>query len=553
MLKHLFIKNYALIQQLELHPSQSLNIITGETGAGKSIILGAVNLLLGQRADAKSLYQEDEKCSVEGHFDISQLHLKPLFDAEDLDYDPTCIIRREINSNGKSRAFVNDTPVTLESLKKITEQLVEVHSQHETLTLGSEEYQLQLIDTFAQNKSIYNTYNEAFKEYTACQNKLKDFQNTAKSNKLDFDYFVHQYKELSTAKLQPGQLEKLESTLSQYEHAEEIVQKAVTIDALLHNNEPSALSQLEQAQTLLGQLIKYDPAYQTLKDRLQSTVLELKDIANDLSHQLPDTAVDQTQIELIRQQLNLLNALFQKHQVRTIAELLDLQQHLKQKIEAVENVDEDLKQALKLFEQAEATLQKTAQSLSESRQTVVQPLCLQINQLLDALGMPNAKLVVHITTQAYNKNGQDRISFMFSANKGIAPLPLKQVASGGEFSRLMLAIKYSMASKRALPTLIFDEVDTGVSGEISIKVGKMLREMSQYHQVLAITHLHHIAAQGQQHYFVYKENSGAKTSSNIKTLNKEERIVELAQMIGGAVPSESVIQNAKEMLAQYEN
>ncbi len=551
MLQHLIIKNYALIQHLELSPDASLNIITGETGAGKSIILGAIGLLLGNRADAKSLYNETEKCSIEGHFAIENLQIQHLFDQEDLDYEPVCIIRREISPQGKSRAFINDSPVTLDSLKKIGDALIEIHSQHETLALASDEYQLGVIDSFAQNTSHKSNYSLSYQNYLQKKKLLNDLQNKAADFKKDFDYNNFLYQELKQAKIKEGQLEQLEQQLKVLENTEDIKTRLEAITEYLYNTENSAIDYLEQALVHSNSLGKYGDDYLQFKDRIHSSILELKDLYREAEIAKKGLDVDEASLAKNQQKIDVIHNLLQKHHVKTEADLLAIQQSLATKVETILHLDTDLEAAHTALEQAQKQMAKDAEQLSKSRAAVLPKLAQQMQDLLAALGMPNAQIKLEHTTTAANALGQDQILIKFSANKGIAPQLLRSVASGGEFSRLMLALKYLLASKRKLPTIIFDEIDSGVSGEISIKVGKMMREMAQHHQIIAITHLHQIAAQGVQHYFVYKDHSALKTSSNIRLLSTEERVQEIAQMIGGAQPSSGIIANAREILEGY--
>jgi DNA repair protein RecN (Recombination protein N) len=552
MLKHLVIKNYALIQHLELSPSASLNIITGETGAGKSIILGAVALLLGNRADAKSLYSETEKCSIEGHFDVSGLGIESIFNNEDLDYEPVSIIRREISPQGKSRAFVNDTPVTLETLKKIGENLIEIHSQNETLALAAEQYQIELIDAFAQNKKEKTAYQNSYLVYQQAQKELAKIKENAAQQLKDYDYNNFQYQELYKAKIEIGQLDTLSNELKLLESAEDVKLRLAQANVLLYEAETAALPSLEQALIQINALQKYGSSYQALKERLQANVVDLKDLQHDFDQQIKNLDFDENRLEKLQSRINLLQSLMQKHHTNSEAELLSIQESLAQKLQAVQNYEHQLQISQKNLLEAHNNLLATAKTLSASRQAQVVSLQSNITELLAALGMPNAQFKIEIENTEPNSNGTDSVFIKFSANKGIAPQALKTVASGGEFSRLMLAIKYLLANKRSMPTIIFDEIDTGVSGEISIKVGKMMREMANKHQILAITHLHQIAAQSSQHYYVYKDHSNSKTSSNIKLLNHNERIQEIAQMIGGSQASASTIANAKEILDSYQ-
>ncbi len=551
MLQHLLIKNYALIQHLELNPDKSLNIITGETGAGKSIMLGAIGLLLGNRMDTKALYNLDEKCFVEGHFDIENLNLRPIFEIEELDYEPLTIIRREISPTGKSRSFINDTPVNLEILKKIGERLIDIHSQNDTLALSSNEYQLQIVDTYAGNDAILQKYKSLYANYIQEKNFTESLKKRAINAKKDFDYNSFLFEELKKVKIVDGELQLLEQELNVLENAEEVKTKLQLIAEYLYNAENSAIDYLEEANGNLAAISGFSTNYQSLKNRLHATIIELKDIFRETELALKMVDFDQGNINNLQDRINILYNLFKKHSLKSEKELIALEAELKEKVEAVLNIDDDLTSAVKNEQIALDNLQKQAKLLSESRVKVLNEIADKIEGLLKDLGMPNASLKIDHKLESEGVAGIDQINFLFSANKGIQPQQLKLVASGGEFSRLMLALKYILASKKLFPTIIFDEIDTGVSGEISIKVGKMIKEMAQNHQIIAITHLHQMAAQGDNHYFVYKDDSSEKTASKIKKLSKEERIIEIAQMIGGHNPTLSVIENAREIIEKY--
>ncbi|CAH0995413.1 DNA repair protein RecN [Emticicia aquatica] len=548
MLSHLLIKNYALIEHLELSPDAHFNIVTGETGAGKSIMLGAIGLLLGNRADTKTLYNESEKCIIEGTFDMSGFYVKNIFEEEELDFESSCIVRREIAPNGKSRAFINDTPVTLETLRKISSQLMDIHSQHDSILLGSNEYQLQIVDTYAQCHDKLVEYQEKYRTYKKLQDAYQQLQVEADQNKKEFDYNNFQLEELVKAKIDHNEQEQLEQELNILEHAEEVKLRLKTVYEYLNNSEQSILSILQLTVNSLNPIASYSPDYQQYKDRIQSCLLELKDVSRDIESEEDDIELDGQKIIEIQGRLNLLYKLQQKHAVKSNGELLEIQAILEEKVSKVLNLSENLSAAKERVNKAFESANKVAESLSKARQKVLTEIEKRVVGLLIELGMPNATLKIQHQNIQLNSEGIDQINFLFSANKGVTPRQLKDVASGGEFSRLMLAIKYVLGDKRSLPTIIFDEIDTGISGEVAIKVGKMMREMAQSIQVIAITHLHQIAGRGSSHFFVYKDNSSSKTVSRIKTLSKDERIVEIAKMIGGENPSESAIHSAIEML-----
>jgi len=550
MLSHLLIKNYALIEQLEMTPSTALNIITGETGAGKSIMLGAIGLLLGNRADTKVLYNPAEKCVIEGTFDIAGYVIETIFEEEDLDYDRSCVVRREISPSGKSRAFVNDTPVNLETLRRVTSQLMDIHSQHDSVLLGSNEFQLQIVDTYAQNDELQRRYRADYRTYRQQQEAYDRLRSEASTMKKEFDYNQFLYEELAKLNLQAEEQEQLEQELTVLENAEEIRERLQLAYDYLDNAEQSVVVFLKNVVSGLNSIVKLSDQFEPLRDRAQSALIELRDLAGEISNEQDSVETNDTRAESIRERLNLIYQLQTKHQVKTVAELLAIQAELEQKVSKVLNLDDELAAAKEAAESAYRQLMTSAEVLSASRQAVLKPIETEIGGLLRDLGMPNASLRIQAETGKPTTSGIDTLSFLFSANKGVKPQQLKNVASGGEFSRLMLAIKYILASRRSLPTIIFDEIDTGVSGEIAIKMGNMMRDMAHNHQIISITHLHQIAAQGTAHYFVYKDHSGSKTVSRIRKLTFEERVQEIAQMIGGNNPSATVLSNAREILSQ---
>lgn len=550
MLTRLKIKNYALIKQLELCPHKGLNIITGETGAGKSIMLGAIGLLLGYRADTKTLFEPDEKCIIEGEFAISGYLIKHLFEEEELDYDDTCIIRREISPQGKTRAFVNDTPVNLETLRRVASQLMDVHSQHDNLLLGENDFQLQIVDTFALNEQLLEQYTSDYARYHKAQVAVDKLISEASISRKEFDYNSFLLEELQKAKIRKGELETLEAELMMLENAEEVKSTLATTANILQESEQSILVLLGNTLANMGGIRHYNVAFEQLTERLESCLIELKDISNEVEMEAESVELDNEKIAVIQQRVDVFYNLLQKHQVKTDTDLLAVQEALILKVGSVLNLDETLEKAKTALEKAEKTLVKSATVLSKARLAVLPMIEQQITALLVDLGMPNAALKIDHEAIKASPTGTDVVKLLFSANKGMKPQPLKNVASGGEFSRLMLAIKYILANKRALPTIIFDEIDTGISGEVSIKVGNMMREMGKNHQIIAITHLHQIAAKGSEHYFVYKDNSAEKTVSRIKKLTTDERIMEIAQMIGGQNPSNAVVENARELIEE---
>ena len=550
MLTNLLIKNYALIEHLELAPDPQLNIITGETGAGKSIMLGAIGLLLGNRADTKSLYDSTKKCIIEGTYDVLGYALEHVFEEEELDFGPHCIVRREISPSGKSRAFVNDTPVNLDTLRRVTNQLMDIHSQHDSIMLGNNEFQLEVVDVYAQTENLLKKYRNDFRAYRQAREQHDILKKETDRLRREFDYNNFLYQELAEANLTTDEQEALEKELNILENAVEIKEKLQLAYDYLDNPEQSILDLLKNAVGTLTQASRLVQDYASLRDRAQSTLIELRDLADEIGTAGGQVEVDDDRSTLVRERLDLIYQLQQKHQVRTVAELLAIQVALEKKVSKVLNMDDELAKALSMTERTQDRMMQSARKLSIARKNVTKAIEKNVCEGLIDLGMPNASMTIDMAEVPPTSDGIDLISFLFSANKGIRPQELKNVASGGEFSRLMLVIKYILADKRKLPTIVFDEIDTGVSGEIAIKMGNMMRQMAKNHQIIAITHLHQIAAQGSAHYFVYKDHSSDKTVSRIRRLGFEERVGEIAQMIGGSRPSETVVSNAREILTQ---
>jgi len=548
MLSRLTIQNYALIRHLALKPSPTLTVITGETGAGKSIMLGAINLLLGVRADTKVLWDETTKCVIEGHFNIADYDLTSLFDTQDLDYSDQTVIRREISPGGKSRAFINDTPVTLEVMRAIGSRLMDVHSQHETLELGSRRFQLSLIDSYAGNANTLREYREGWTEF---QDSRKAFQQlAAESDKLKAEYdFIHfQLDELQKAGFQIGEQEQLVSDLKVGEHAEDIKSRLSQVVSLLGDADGSSLQRIDQALALLQPVRDLSPALAQLASRLDGTRIELKDILGESEHQEERIEVDPVRTQKIQERLDLLYGLLQKHRSPDIPQLQALQGRLEEQVRKTVNLDEELKAAEDRYKASQVNLNKQAEKLSAARKKTFSPLCKELVSLLKPLGIPQAVLEVQHSVVEPGPSGSDEIDLLFSANKGISPRPLEAVASGGEFSRVMFCVKYVLAEKRALPTLVLDEIDTGVSGEIAIQLGAMMQRMAGKHQLIAISHLPQIAAKGDEHFLVFKDTLNHKTSTEIRLLGSEERVEEIAKMIGGAKPSVLARENARELL-----
>ena len=534
MLKQLHIQNYALIDSVNLSLSDGLSVITGETGAGKSILLGAIALLMGARADSKSLYDPNKKCIIEGTFSLMNYpHISRLFEDEGLDFEEPCLIRREINAQGKSRSFVNDSPVNLEALRKIGQELIDIHSQQDTWWMSHPEFSLELVDSFAQNLDLKNSYQNAFQAYLKAQEHVETIKKRSAEGKQGLDFKQFQFQELEAAQLKEDEYEGLEIAVEKGENAEQIHEKLATLANLLSLDEFSSIQQMRLALQQAQALSKWDPAYEAWKARLESIWIELKDLASEVEGEADDFQTDPASLQIQQQRLDLLNRLLQKYQVKDITTLIQIRNDLDDQIAQYTNLDQALVDALSAFIESEKVALNAAKSLSESRKLVLEAITNHLTESLLALGIPNATLAWEIEERDMKLSGIDKIQLLFSSNKGLNPKPFKQVASGGELSRLMLSIKHLLAQKRALPTLILDEIDTGVSGEIAIKIGQMLTQMSQGHQLIAITHLPQIAAAGNSHWYVYKDHEGEKTVSSLRKLEGEERIDEIAKMIGG--------------------
>jgi len=534
MLKQLHIQNYALIDSVNLSLSDGLSVITGETGAGKSILLGAIALLMGARADSKSLYDPNKKCIIEGTFSLTNYpHIARLFEEEALDFEEPCLIRREINAQGKSRSFVNDSPVNLDSLRKIGQELIDIHSQQDTWWMAHPEFSLEFVDSFAQNQDLKSAYQHAFQDYLNAQERLDNIKKQSAEGQQGLDFKQFQFQELEAAQLREEEYESLEIAVEKGENAEQIHEKLATLANLLSIDEFSSIQQMRLALQQAQALSKWGPEYEAWKSRLESIWIELKDLASEVEGEAEDFQTDPASLLIQQQRLDLLNRLLQKYQVKDIASLIEIRNDLDDQIAQYTNLDQALSDAQSALIESEKTALRAAKSLSDSRQFVLEPILEQLIESLSALGIPNATLAWEIEEREMRNSGIDKIQLLFSANKGMSPKPFKQVASGGELSRLMLSIKHLLAQKRALPTLILDEIDTGVSGEIAIKIGQMLTQMSQGHQLIAITHLPQIAAAGNSHWYVYKDHAGEKTVSSLRKLEGEERVDEIAKMIGG--------------------
>ncbi len=549
MLQKITIRNYALIDSLDIEFDRGLNIITGETGAGKSIILGALSLILGQRAESKYFFNQDKKCIIEGLFSLADDHLKSLFEDHDLDFSKEAVLRREISMDGKSRSFVNDTPVNLTTLRLIGEQLIAIHSQHATLEINNADFQLLIIDSLANHTKSLANYRSGFKQLKLNEAHLQKLILAAEEarNKQDYEQFL--FDELEQASLIEDEQASLEVELERLTHAETIKRGLINTVDLLAENETSAVAILKEGNMQLQGIEKYDPAIRSLYERLKSAIIEIKDIADETTSIEEKTVWNEGRLAIINQRLDLIYSLQQKHRVSTVADLLLIQQKLEDNLNQLLSSDEQIEN-LKLANEALASsLNEQAIAISNSRKKAIKFAEEQITTTLKQLEMPNAVIALsHQSLASLTKDGIDEIQLLFTANAGQVPAPVSKVASGGELSRLMLAIKALLAKHTSLPTLIFDEIDTGISGETALKVGNVIASLGKHMQILSITHLPQIAAKGNAHYFVFKNETEHKTTTGIRRLNNEERIIAIAEMLSGKNPGLSALQNAKELL-----
>ena len=549
MLASITIKNYALINELHIDFSSGLSIITGETGAGKSILLGALGLVLGNRADSSTLKNTNNKCVIEAIVSIHSYNLQDFFETEDIDYETNTILRREILPSGKSRAFINDTPVTLLVLTALRARLIDIHSQHQTLQVSDQEFQFQLLDAVANNKSKLASYQSGLASYTKEKKKLEEIQHAQREAHLQYDYNSHLYNELFEAKLIEDEQELLEEKLEKINNVEEIKQnlsEALQISTDENIGIQNLLYSLEQKLTKID---SYSKEYQELSDRISSVKIELDDIIGDLESAFEQVDFNPSEATQLNDRLQLIYNLQKKHYVNSISELLTIQSALLLKVNTVENAEQSILDQETIVKGIANKLDAVALKISEARSKIILKLSKQLADILADLGMPHARFQIKNTpSENYYKNGKDSLEFLFSANKGGQYGELKKVASGGELSRVMLAIKKILSENSQLPTIIFDEIDSGVSGEISNKMAHIMSQMSRKMQVITITHLPQIAAKGNQHYKVYKEEVNHITTTNLKQLSEDERIVEIAEMLSGKSISDSALIHARELL-----
>jgi DNA repair protein RecN (Recombination protein N) len=549
LLTNLSIKNYALIDHLNVKFTNGFTVITGETGAGKSILLGGLSLVLGKRADLSSLREKEDKCIVEAEFEISKYGLEAFFSENDLDYEARTIIRREILPSGKSRAFINDSPVTLDILSQLGDQLIDVHSQHQTLRLADNDFQMKVIDALADNGKLLKEYSSKLFQYQTTQKelqKLVDFQNSA-SKEHEYNSFLLQ--ELNSAPLKDGILDELEEQYEQLNNVEIILEQLSHGQQLLNDEQIGVVNLLTELKQVSNRLASFGHQYSDINERVKSVFIELDDISNELNILNEKVEADPQLLEQVNAKLQLLYDLLKKHKVQGIPELLEIRDMLEEKVSATENVGADIDRKKKQLQLLEADLNTEAATISKKRRLVVPNLKKQLEDTLVDLGMASATFKIEIApSKEFKPTGKDELSFLFSANKGSTYGDLKKVASGGELSRIMLTIKAILARYEQLPTMMFDEIDTGVSGEISNKMGHIMQDMSNTMQIFSITHLPQVAAKGVHHFKVYKEEELMGTNTKMKKLSLEERVVELAEMLGGKTLSESALAHARQLL-----
>lgn len=549
MLTSLSIKNYALIDNLQVNFNNGLTIITGETGAGKSILLGGLSLVLGKRADLSNVKDASIKCVIEATFDVANYNLKSLFKEEDLDYEPLTIVRREILPSGKSRAFINDTPVNLDSLQTLGEHLLDIHSQHQTLQLTNDDFQFQIIDALADNAKLLSEYSNQLSTYKSLKRDLTQLQEQKNEFTKELDYNLFLLKELEAAKLEDDDLETLEEEYETLNNIEEIKDKLSASYQLLSNEDIGVISNLTELKNQFAKISEYSANYKAIFERINSSLIELDDVFSEIETAQDQLEDDPNRLEVVNAKLQVLHNLMQKHIVSNVSELISIRENLKEKVSVTENMDTQIVAIEKKLKTIEQQLNQLAKDIHKTRENAIPTLTEQLEAILGSLGMPNAKFKVELKlVDKFLLNGKDELSFLFSANKGGQFNELKKAASGGELSRIMLAIKSILSKYTQLPTIMFDEIDTGVSGEISNKMGSIMQQMSKTMQVFTITHLPQIASKGDTHFKVFKEDVDEVTQTQLKKLTSEERIVEIAQMLGGATLSDSALEHAKQLL-----
>lgn len=552
MLTQLYIKNFTLIDELNVDFHPGFSVITGETGAGKSIILGALGLLLGNRADVKTIKEGTQRCIVEGHFDITRYALEQFFFENDIDFvGEDCILRREVNSNGKSRAFINDTPVGLNLMKELGEQLIDIHSQHQNLLLQKQDFQLSVVDIIAKNQSLLTQCKKEYSEYNDSKSKLQRAKQSIEESKTNIDFIRFQYNELAALNLQVGEEESLEQQSKTMQHSEDIKSSLYEVDSNLSDESTGIITRLYRSLSAIKSIADVLPQAEDITERLDNTYIELKDISSEVSDMLENIEYDPQELERINNRLDAIYTLQQKHHVNSVEELVRLQEDYKATLDNVENSDVALEELENSMKESLTKVSKTADELTKKRKASIKTIVSDIAERLKALALPNVSFNINIKKKEISSNGCDDVEFLFSANPGTPLRPISEIASGGEIARVMLSLKAMLSGAVKLPTIIFDEIDTGVSGRIAEQMAVIMKEMGHSdRQVISITHLPQIAAQGSNHYKVYKEQDNNETHSHLTHLTDDERIQEIAQMLSGSNVTEAAINNAKELLGQ---
>ncbi len=549
MLKHLYIRNYALISELNIDFETGFDVITGETGAGKSIILGALSLLMGNRADSKSITEGEQKCVVEGEFEVGNLNLNTFFAEHDLDYSPTCVLRRELLATGKSRSFINDTPVALSLLHDLANNLIDIHSQHQNLLLRDDKFQTYVVDVIARNSKEKEAYRTLWAKYKDLESQLHALQEKAEREQKDADYIAFQYQQLKDAQLVADEELSLEQEQSRLEHTEEIKNALSEALGQLSPEDVGVLSRLQAVLNECKHIVPYIEDGDSLHERLQASYIELSDIADEFNRISENTEFDPQAQARVSERLDLLNTLMQKHRVKSVAELITIRDDFASQMHALESYEEDIKTLQDALRACKSELEQAAAVLTKTRKNIQASIEKSVVDELVTLGIKHAQMVVQITERTnFDIDGKDDIQFLFAANKNQQPQPIASVASGGETSRIMLCIKELIANEANLPTLVFDEIDTGISGEVAANMGAIIQRMSKKRQVLVITHLPQVASMGNAHYKVYKTDTEQHTETSIRQLSSEERIQEIAQMLSANHVTEAAISQAKELL-----
>ena len=550
MLKHLYIKNFTLIDQLDIAFHSGFSVITGETGAGKSIILGAIGLLLGNRADSKQIKQGEKKCTIEAHFDLSHYGFESFFEDNDIDFEPEdTIIRRELTASGKSRAFINDTPVSLQMMRILGEQLIDIHSQHQNLLLQKDDFQLNVVDIIAQDSTALSAYHSSYQHYKESLQRLSDLKEQIAKAQENEEFMRFQFNELESAGLVEGRQQELEQESETLSHSEDIKTAYYEADHLLNDDDNGIIYKLGESLDSLSNIENVYPKAKDVVQRLSSVHIELKDIASEVGSEVENIEFDPSRLDSINQQLDQLNTLEQKYHVSTEEELIEIRDNIAEQLQSIDNSDEELESLTKKVDEELKLCTDKAAKLTELRLKAGKIVEKEMSQRLIPLGIPNVRFKVDITSKPLSLDGADKVQFLFSANTSTAMVPVAQVASGGEIARVMLSLKAMISGTVKLPTIIFDEIDTGVSGKIAQKMALIMQEMGNNNrQVISITHLPQIAALGSSHYKVEKEETAEGTRSHMRELNQEERVSEIAQMLSGADISDAALQNARELL-----